>query len=102
MIKKDKEKTRAVGDMENQQTECTYHKCFRCGSVDHLIAKCLEPPRDTEIWRNQFRFNDRVNCASQKECENGRDDTNQYIYSFMARMSGNDRMFSRDFGESLQ
>ena len=39
-IRQEKEKARAAGASDNRQTERTYRKCFRCGSVDHLIAKC--------------------------------------------------------------
>ena len=39
MIRKDKGKYRAGGDLEIQQTDCTPYKCFRCGSVDIIIAK---------------------------------------------------------------
>ena len=41
----EKEKTRAAGDSDNRLTECTPRKCFRCGSEDRLIEKCLKPPK---------------------------------------------------------
>ena len=28
--------------------ELTIWKCFRCGSEDHMIAKCPKPPKDSE------------------------------------------------------
>ena len=51
-------------------------KCFRCGSEDHMIAKCPK----------QVCFNEKVNRAcdisgSNSDCE---------IYASMAQMSSND------------
>ena len=40
-----KGKSRAAGHLDNRQTERTPLKCFRCGSQDHLIAKCPKPPQ---------------------------------------------------------
>ena len=39
-IIKEKEKSLAVDVSSNRQMECTPQKCFRCGSEDHMIAKC--------------------------------------------------------------
>ena len=52
-IRKEKEKACAAGDLENRRTECIPRKCFRCGSEDHLITKCPNPPKE----KNQVRFN---------------------------------------------
>ena len=38
-----------------------------------------------------------VHC--KKQSENGDDDTYQKIYAYMARMSGNDEIYSRYFGD---
>ena len=43
-IRKDKGKYCAASDLDKQQTERTPHKCFRCGYVHNLIAKCPKPP----------------------------------------------------------
>ena len=43
-IRKDKEKYCATGDSDRQWTERTPRKCFRCGSIYHLISKFLKPP----------------------------------------------------------
>ena len=40
--KKKKEEARAVDVSSNKQVEHTPRKCFRCGSEDHMIAKCPE------------------------------------------------------------
>ena len=47
-IRKDKEKPFAAGDSEKQRAECSPQKCFICGSIDNLIAKCLKPPKDNK------------------------------------------------------
>ena len=60
-------------------------KCFRCGSIDHLIAKCPKPPKDNEKWRKKVCFNEKGNRA----CDNGKNNSYQKIYASMARMSGN-------------
>ena len=65
-IRKEKEKARAAGDLDNRRTERTPRKCFRCGSEDHLIVKCTKPPKDNEKQRNQVCFSERGNCALQK------------------------------------
>ena len=43
-----KKKYRGDGDSGKQRTERTPHKCFICGSEDHLIAKCPKPPKDNK------------------------------------------------------
>ena len=44
-IRKENEKDFAAGASDNRRTEQTPRKCFRCGSEDHLIAKCPKPPK---------------------------------------------------------
>ena len=61
-------------------------KYFRCGSEDHMIKKCLKPPKDNEKPRRQERFNKKGNCA----CDNGENNDNHKIYASMARMYSND------------
>ena len=53
----DEEKARVSGDPKKQRTERTTQKCFRCGSVDHLIAKFSKPPKDNKKQRKQVCFN---------------------------------------------
>ena len=98
--KKKKVKYRVAADSDRQQTEHTPHRYFRCRSVYNLISKCLKPPMDKKKWLKQVRFNERGNRALQNECENGDYDNNQKIYASMARMSDNDNISSRDFGDS--
>ena len=56
-IRKEKEKARAVGVSSNRNTERPPRKCFRCGSEDHMIEKCPNPPKDNEKRRRQVCFN---------------------------------------------
>ena len=58
----------------------TPQKCFRCGSEDHMISKCLKPPKDNEKRRKQVRFNGKGNRA----CDNGEDNDDHNIYAYMA------------------
>ena len=60
-IIKEKEKARAVDVSSNRQMERTPQKCFRCGSEDHMIAKCPK----------QVFFNENVNYA----CNNGKNNS---------------------------
>ena len=62
----DEEKTRAAGDLEKLRAELTPHKCFRCGCIDHIVAKCPKPPRENEKLQKKVRFNERGNRAPQK------------------------------------
>ena len=75
---------------------------LRCGYVDHLIAKCPKPPKYDDRLRDTIHFNERGNCAPEKESENSDYDNNKKIYASMARMSGNDNSSSRDFGDSYE
>ena len=88
--------------MDKQRNERTPHKHFRYGFEDNLIAKCTEPPKDNNKRRNKFRFNERVDCVSQKESDNGDNYNNQKIYAYMEQISGNCKIPSRDFVDSLK
>ena len=83
-----------------KHTELKPRKCFICRCEDHLIAKCLKPPKDNYKQKNQVRSSGRGSPESQIECMNSDNDNNQNIYAYMAWMSGNDRSLSRDFGDS--
>ena len=96
MIGQGKEKSRAAGHSDNRRTEQTPRKCFRCGSKDHLIAKYSKASKENEIWQNKVRFNEEVNPA----CDNSKNNSDQKIYSYMARMSSNDECPSGNFGDS--
>ena len=61
-----------------------------------MIAKCPNPPKDYEKRRKEVRFNEKGNCA----CDNSKNNSDQKIYSSMARMSGNDKFLSETFGDS--
>ena len=51
-------------------------KCFRCGSEDHMIAKCPK----------QVCFNEKGN----REWDNGKNNSDCEIYASIAQMSSND------------
>ena len=59
-IRKEKEKYRAAGVSDNRQTERTPHKCFRCGSEDHLISKFQEPPKENYKRQKKVRLMKKV------------------------------------------
>ena len=86
-IRKEKEKTRAVDVSSNRKLERPPRKRFRCGSEDHMIAKCPKSPRDNEKRRKQVRFNEKGNRA----CNNGEDNDDHEIYAYMERMSSDDK-----------
>ena len=56
-IRNDKEIARAAGDSDMQRTEHTPCKCFRYKYLNHLIDKCLKPPKDNEKKQKQVCFN---------------------------------------------
>ena len=95
--KRDKEKVCAAGDLDKQRSKHTPWKCFRYGSVDHLIAKFPKTPKDNKQRWKQVRINKRGKRASQKECKNSDNDNDQNIYASMAGMSDNDKMPRRYF-----
>ena len=88
--------------MDRQQSERTPRKCFRCGSIDNLIAKCPKPHKDNKKQLKTVCFNERGICASQKKSKNVDYGNYQKIYAYIARMSGNERSPSRNFGGSSQ
>ena len=73
-------------------------KCFRCGSENHMIAKCTKPQKDNEKWRRQVHFNEKGNCAR----DNGKNNNDHKIYASMALMSSNDERSSEKYGDSSQ
>ena len=73
-------------------------KCFKCGSEDNMIAKCPNPPKDNEKRRKQVRFNEKVNRAR----DNGENNDNHKIYTYMELMSSNDERSSETYGDSSQ
>ena len=97
-IIKKKEKARAVDVSSNRNSERPPRKCFRCGSEDHIIAKCPKPPKDNEKRRKQVCFDEKGNRA----CDNGEDNDDHKIYASMARISSNDKRKSVKYGDSSQ
>ena len=50
----------------------------------------------------QSLFSERFNRASQKECDNGKNNNDQNVYASMACMSDNDECPGQDFGDISQ
>ena len=71
-------------------------KCFICVSEDHLIAKFPKPPNDNKKCRKQVCLNEICNRA----CDNGKNNSDQKIYAYMARMYSNDKRSSEKYGDS--
>ena len=63
-----------------------------------MIAKCPKLSKDNEKRRKQVRFNEKGNRA----CDNGKNNSDQKIYAYMAGMSGNDKCPIENFGDSSQ
>ena len=97
-IRKEKERARAVDVLSYRHTERPHWKFFRCGSEDHMIAKCPKPPKVNEKRRKQVHFNEKGNHA----CNNGEDNDDHKIYTSMAQMCSNDERKSVKYGDSSQ
>ena len=72
--------------MSNKNSDCPAWKCFRCGSEDHLIAKCPKPPKDSEKRRKSDKSKEKGNGAK----ENSDDYDDLKVYASMAQMSNDD------------
>ena len=79
-IRQEKKKARAVGISSNRNLERLPRKYYRCGSEDHMIAKCPKPPKDNKKRREQVRFNEEGNRA----CDNGEDNDDHKMYAYMS------------------
>ena len=78
-VRKEKEKSRAVDVSSNRNLECLPRKFFRCGSEDHMIAKCLKPPKENEKQLKQVCFNEKGN----RGCDNVEDNNDLRVYASM-------------------
>ena len=63
-----------------------------------MIAKFTKPPKDIEKRRKKVCLDEKVNRA----CDNGKNNSDQKIYAYLARMSSNDERSSEKYGYSLQ
>ena len=82
----------------NRNMERPPQKYFRCGSKDHMIPKCPNPPKDNEKRQKQVRFNEKGNRAR----DNGKNNDYHKIYASMARMSSNEESSNEKYGDSSQ
>ena len=64
---------------------------------DHLIAKCLKPPKDGEN-KNGKKDKEKGNSAK----DNSDDEDDLKVYASMARMWNDDVSKSKDYGDSSQ
>ena len=96
--RKENEKARTAGTSSNKNSDRPARKCFRCGSEDHMIAKCPKPPKDSEKIRKSARSNEKGNRA----CDNSKDDNDYKTYTSMAQMSSDEKCESKDYGDSSQ
>ena len=87
--------------MSNKNSDRPARKCFRCGSEDHLIAKCPKPPKDGENKNGKkvsFKDNEKGNSAK----DNSDNDNDLKVYASMARISNDDVSRNKDYGDSSQ
>ena len=82
--------------MSNKNSDCPARKCFRCGSEDHLIAKCPKPPKDNEKRRKSDKSKEKGNSAKY----NSDNEDDLKVYASMARMSNDDVRENKDYGNS--
>ena len=68
-IIKEKEKARSAGTSSNKTLDRPAQKYFRCGSEDHMIAKCPKPTKDIEKRHKSEKSKEKGNRA----CENSDD-----------------------------
>ena len=61
-----------------------------------MIAKFPKPPKDSKKRRKSVRFNEKGNRA----CDNSDDYDELKVYAYMARMSSDDKLESKDYGDS--
>ena len=94
-------RARYAGASSKKNSDRTARKCFRCGSVDHLIANFLKPPKDGENKNGKkVSFKDKEKGKSAKD--NSDDEDDHKVYASMARMSNDDVSKSKDYGDSSQ
>ena len=87
--------------MSNKNSDRPARKCFRCGSEDHLIAKCPKPPKDGENKNGKkVSFKDKEKGNSAKD--NIDDDDDLKVYASMARMSNDDVRKNKYYGDISQ
>ena len=66
--------------LRQKKSDRPARKCFRCGSVYHLIAKCHKPPKDGE----KKRKSDKSKAKGNSEKDNSDDDNDLKVYASMA------------------
>ena len=97
-IRKEKEKSRSAGTSSNKNSNRPTRKYFRCGSEDHIIAKCPKPPKECEKRRKSGKSKENFIPAKY----NSDDEDDLKVYASMARMSNDDKRKNKDYGDSSQ
>ena len=92
------ERARSTGTSSNKIPDRPAQKCFRCGSEDHMIAKCPKPPKDSEKRRKSEKYKEKGNRA----CDNSDDDNDLKVYASMARISSDNKRESKNYGNISQ
>ena len=92
----EKEKARSAGTLSNRNSDRPARKFFRCGSEDHLIAKCPKPPKDSEKRRKSDKSKEKGNSAK----DNSDDDDELKVYASMERISSDDVSKNKYYGDS--
>ena len=86
--------------MSDKNSDRPARKYFRCGSKDHLIAKCPKPPKDGEKKNKKVSFKDKERGNSAND--NSDDDDDLKVYASMAQMSNDDLSKNKYYGDSSQ
>ena len=63
-----------------------------------MIAKCPKPPKYSEKRRKSEKSKEKGNRA----CDNSDDDNDLKVYTYMARMSSDEKRENKDYGDSSQ
>ena len=63
-----------------------------------MIAKCPKPPKDSEKRRKYKKSKEK----GYRACDNSNDDDELKVYASMARMSNDDKIENKDYGNSSQ
>ena len=63
-----------------------------------MISKCPKPPKDNEKRQKKVRFIEKSN----RECDNGKNNSDHKINASMACMSSNNECSSENYGDSSQ
>ena len=81
--------------LSNKNANRPTRKCFRCGSEDHLIAKCPKTPKDSEKRCKSDKAKGKGNSAK----DNSDGDNDLKVYASIARMSNDEKRKNKDLSD---